>query len=79
MLELRKELVALIEWEAEDFPCVTQPEIDAVAHRMAELLKRVREIVERNWNGSDSHSTTIGVNCYFTQNPRKKRIEGASL
>jgi hypothetical protein len=28
MLELCKELVALIEWEAEDFPCVTQPEIE---------------------------------------------------
>jgi hypothetical protein len=51
MLELREELVALIEWEAEDFPCVMQTEIDAVAHRiirMAELLKRMREIAERN-------------------------------
>ena len=51
MLQLRKELVALIEWEAEDFPCVTQTEIDAVAHRivrMAELLKWMREIAERN-------------------------------
>ena len=51
MLQLRKELVALIQWEAEDFPCVTQTEIDAVAHRilrMAELLKRIREITERN-------------------------------
>jgi len=39
--------VALLEWEAEDFPCVRHAEIDAVAHRiirMAELLKRMREI-----------------------------------
>ena len=51
MLELRQEFVALIEWEAEDFECVTQIEIDAVAHRiirMAELLRRMREIAERN-------------------------------
>jgi len=51
MLQLRKELVALIQWEAEDFQCVRQIEIDAVAHRivrMAELLKRMREIAERN-------------------------------
>ena len=51
MLELRKKLIALIEWEAEDFPCVTETEIDVVAHRinrMAELLKRMREIAERN-------------------------------
>ena len=51
MLELRKELIALVEWEAEEFPCPTQSEIDAVAHRiirMAELLKRMREIAERN-------------------------------
>jgi hypothetical protein len=51
MLELRKELVSLAEWEAEDFPCVTQTEIDAVVHRiirMAELLKRMWEIAERN-------------------------------
>ena len=51
MLELRKELLALIDREAEDFPCATQTEIDAVAHRtllMAELLKRMREIAERN-------------------------------
>ena len=51
MLELRKELVSLVEWEAEDFPCLTQTEIDSVAHRiirMAELLKRMREIAERN-------------------------------
>jgi hypothetical protein len=47
MLELRQELVSLVELEAADFPCVTQTEIDAVAHRiirMAELLKRMREI-----------------------------------
>ena len=50
MLQLRKELAALVKWEAEDF-CGTQTEIDAVAHRiirMAELLKRMREIAERN-------------------------------
>jgi hypothetical protein len=35
----------------EDFPGVTQTEIDAVAHRiirMAELLRRMRQIAERN-------------------------------
>jgi len=51
VLELRKELMALIEWETEDFPCVTQTEIDAVAHRtilMAELLNRMREIAQQN-------------------------------
>ena len=51
MLELRLELVALMEWDAEDFECVTQTEIDAVAHRiirMAELLTRMREIAQRN-------------------------------
>jgi hypothetical protein len=34
MLELREELAALIEWEEADFECVTQTEIDAVAHRI---------------------------------------------
>lgn len=51
MLELRQQLAALIEWEEADFECVTQTEIDAVAHRiirMAELLKRMREIAQRN-------------------------------
>lgn len=51
MLELRKELVALIEWEEADFECVTQTAIDAVAHRiirMAELLRRMREIAHGN-------------------------------
>lgn len=51
MLELRQELAALIDWEEADFESVTQPEIDAVAHRiirMAELLRRMREIAERN-------------------------------
>ncbi len=51
MLQLRKELAALIEWGADDFECPTQTEIDAVAHRiirMAELLKRMREIAEQN-------------------------------
>jgi hypothetical protein len=51
MLELRQELVGLIEWEAEDFECVTQTEVDAVANRiirMAELLTRMREIAQRN-------------------------------
>jgi hypothetical protein len=51
MLELRKEVMALTQCEAENFPCAAQPEIDAVAHRiirMAELLKRMREIAERN-------------------------------
>ena len=51
VLELRAELAALIEWESEDFPCVAQTEIDAVAHRIirvAELLSRMREIAQRN-------------------------------
>lgn len=51
MLELRKELTALIHWEEADFENVTQTEIDAVANRiirMAELLRRMREIAERN-------------------------------
>jgi hypothetical protein len=51
VLKLCAELVAIIEWESEDFSCVTQTEIDAVAHRilrMAELLKRMREIAKRN-------------------------------
>lgn len=51
MLELRKKLVALIESESADFECVTQTEIDAVAYRilrMAELLRRMREIAKRN-------------------------------
>ena len=55
MLELRKELVALIEWETEDYPCVTQTEIDAVAHRiirMAELLKRTRDCRALELNSS---------------------------
>ena len=34
MLELRKELVALVEWEEADFESPTQTEIDAVAHRI---------------------------------------------
>ncbi len=51
MLELRQELVALIEWEYADFGCITQTEIDAVAHRitrMAELLARMSDIAELN-------------------------------
>ena len=51
MLKLRRELKAIIEWEAEDFERITQTEIDAVAHRiirMAELLRRMRETAERN-------------------------------
>jgi hypothetical protein len=63
MLELRKQLVSLVEWEAENFPCIMQTEIDAVAHRiirMAELLKRMREIAEQNLKGL-SVLTTVGV------------------
>jgi len=51
MLELREELVSLIEWENAGFECRTQAEIDAVAHRvlrMAELLRRMRGIAQRN-------------------------------
>ena len=51
MLELGKELVTLIDWEAEDFPCVTRTEIDAVTHRItriAELLRWTRQIAEPN-------------------------------
>ena len=51
MFELRQELMAIRRWELANFTCSTQTEIDAVAHRilrMAELLRRVREIAERN-------------------------------
>jgi len=51
MFKLRKELVALVQWEAGDFPCVKQTEIDAIAHRvlrMAELPRRMRDIAWRN-------------------------------
>ena len=51
MLELRRQLTALIEWEEAEFQCPTKTEIDAVAHRiirMAELLRRMREIAKRN-------------------------------
>ena len=51
MLELRQELVDLIESKSEKVECVTQAAIDAVAQRiirMAELLRRMREIAQRN-------------------------------
>jgi hypothetical protein len=51
MLELREELVALIEWEKAAFPRVTRVEIDAEEHRIlrkAELFCLIREIAERN-------------------------------
>ena len=51
MREIRLELVALIAWGKADFPCVTQTEIDAIGHRilrMAELLRRVRQIAAQN-------------------------------
>ena len=51
MLELRQELVVLVEWEESGFECPTQTEIDAVTPRilrMAELLRRMRAIAE--WN-----------------------------
>lgn len=51
MLELRQELVDLIEWKDANVADVAQAEIDAVAQRiirMAELLRRMREIAERN-------------------------------
>jgi len=51
VLELRQELMALIEWEHSDFPIATKSEIDAVAHRilrMAELLRRMREMAKLN-------------------------------
>lgn len=57
MLQLRAELAALIEWEAEDFPCVTQTEIDAVVHRivrMAELLKAERARSQSELDGPRS-------------------------
>ena len=51
MLELWQELVSLKRWDDAGFECATQIEIDAVAHRIlrvAELLRKVREIAERN-------------------------------
>jgi len=51
MLELRKELRALIAWEEAGFACLTQTEIDAVAHRilrMAEIIHKIREIADLN-------------------------------
>ena len=51
MLELRQELVELIEWKDVKVECVAQGEIDAVAQRiirMAELLRRMREIAAQN-------------------------------
>ncbi len=51
MLELRQQLAALIEWKEVKIECVAQAEIDAVAQRiirMAELLRRMREIAARN-------------------------------
>ena len=51
MLEVRAELVALIEWEKAAFPCTTQIETDAAKHRIlrkAELLRRISQIAERN-------------------------------
>ena len=49
--ELRKELEAIRLWCAADFPCTTETELDAVAHRilrMAEIKRKIREIAERN-------------------------------
>lgn len=51
MLEVRAELVAVIEWGKAAFPCVTQTETDAAKHRIfrkAELLRHISEIAERN-------------------------------
>ena len=49
--------MALIEWEADDFPPIRQTEIDAVAQQIigiAELLKRMRES-RAELNGFRSH------------------------
>ena len=64
MLELRQELVSLLEWEEADFECPTQAELDAVALRilrMAELLRRMREISERKRIGE---TTRVAPNLF---------------
>jgi hypothetical protein len=51
MFELRQEIIFLRDLEHAGCPSSTQTEIGAVAHRilrMAELLRRVREIAQRN-------------------------------
>jgi hypothetical protein len=51
MLEVRKELAALVAWDKAGFPCVTRIEIDAVGIRiirMAELLRKARRIAAQN-------------------------------
>ncbi len=51
MLELRQELATLIGWEDVQTERPTQTEIDAVAARiirMAQLLRHMREVAERN-------------------------------
>jgi hypothetical protein len=48
-LNSAQELVSLVEWGEADFPCITEAEIDVVAHcivRTVELLKRMREKAE---------------------------------
>jgi len=49
--QLRNELAVLKAWDAAVFACEERTELDAIAHRiirMAEILRKMREIVERN-------------------------------
>jgi hypothetical protein len=51
MLTIRRELAALIAWNQAEFCSYSKTELDAIAIRilrMAELLRRMREIAERN-------------------------------
>ena len=51
MLEVRKELAALLAWDKAGFPCVTPTEVSAVGIRivrMAELLRKARQIAAQN-------------------------------
>ena len=49
--QLRNELAALKKWSAPDFPCDTRTELDAITHRrirIAEIMREMRKIAERN-------------------------------
>lgn len=51
MHELRLELEALKAWDDSCFDCHDQVELDAIGHRiirMAELMRKIREIARRN-------------------------------
>lgn len=49
--QLRNELAALKAWDAAVFACEERTELDAIAHRIirvAEILRKMRKIVEQN-------------------------------